>query len=126
MEAPMQIDGGCHCGRVTFAAEIDPEQVSICHCTDCQSLTGSAFRVTVVCSAEQVRLTGGTPKLYTKARRQWPAAAAALLRRLRCTAVHERRGRSGRLGHSLGQHPPARPAQAPPPEMVPLRRPLDR
>ena len=26
---------------------IDPALVSICHCTDCQALTGSAYRVTV-------------------------------------------------------------------------------
>jgi hypothetical protein len=60
------IDGGCHCGRIAYEAEIDPDLVSVCHCTDCQLLTGSPFRVTVICSAEQVRLTAGTPKLYTK------------------------------------------------------------
>jgi hypothetical protein len=62
----MLIDGGCHCGRITYEAEIDPDLVSVCHCTDCQSLTGSPFRVTVICSARQVRLTAGNPKLYTK------------------------------------------------------------
>ena len=62
----MQIDGQCHCGRVTYEAEIDPDGVSICHCTDCQSLTGSPFRVTVLCEADRVRLTRGQPKLYAK------------------------------------------------------------
>jgi hypothetical protein len=37
----MKIDGGCHCGTVTYRADIDPGQVSVCHCTDCQTLTGS-------------------------------------------------------------------------------------
>jgi hypothetical protein len=60
----MQIDGQCHCGRVTYQAEIDPEKVSICHCTDC--LTGSPYRVTVICSAEQVRTMGQAPKIYAK------------------------------------------------------------
>ena len=41
----MKIDGGCHCGYITYAAEIDPEKVGICHCTDCQTLSGTAFRV---------------------------------------------------------------------------------
>jgi hypothetical protein len=44
----MHIDGQCHCGRVAYQAEIDPERVSICHCTDCQTLTGSPYRVTVI------------------------------------------------------------------------------
>ena len=62
----MQIDGHCHCGHVRYEAEIDPEQVSICHCTDCQQLTGSAFRVTVLTEAGNVRLTANPPKLYQK------------------------------------------------------------
>jgi hypothetical protein len=62
----MHIDGQCHCGLVTFEADIDPERVSICHCTDCQSLTGSPYRVTVICSGEQIRMTGGRPKIYAK------------------------------------------------------------
>jgi len=62
----MQIDGQCHCGRVTYQAEIDPQAVSVCHCTDCQQLTGSPYRVTVICSAEQIRMNGKAPKIYAK------------------------------------------------------------
>ena len=43
----MRVDGACHCGAVRFAAEADAGQVSVCHCTDCQSLTGTAFRTSV-------------------------------------------------------------------------------
>jgi hypothetical protein len=62
----MEIDGQCHCGRVSYRAEIDPTMVSICHCTDCQSLTGSPYRVTVLCSAEQIRMTGAAARIYPK------------------------------------------------------------
>ena len=62
----MEIDGQCHCGQVTYRADIDPERVSICHCTDCQNLTGSPYRVTVICSGERIRMTGATPKVYAK------------------------------------------------------------
>jgi hypothetical protein len=62
----MNIDGQCHCGAVSYQADIDPERVSICHCTDCQALTGSPFRVTVICSGEQIRMTGGATKIYRK------------------------------------------------------------
>jgi hypothetical protein len=62
----MHIDGQCHCGQVTYEAEIDPDKVSICHCTDCQALTGSPYRVTVICSSGQVRLTGRPPRVYGK------------------------------------------------------------
>ena len=62
----MNIDGQCHCGLVAYQADIDPDRVSVCHCTDCQTLTGSPFRVTVICSAEQIRMMGTLPKVYAK------------------------------------------------------------
>ena len=43
----MKVTGRCHCGQISFEAEIDPAQVRICHCADCQTLTGTAFRTTV-------------------------------------------------------------------------------
>jgi len=62
----MKIDGGCHCGNITFVAEADPGQVTICHCTDCQILTGSAFRVVVRAPRDKFELRGGKPKIYVK------------------------------------------------------------
>jgi hypothetical protein len=62
----MQINGQCHCGSITYEAEIDPDDVSICHCTDCQRLTGTAFRVTVSTAATQFTLTGNPPRRYEK------------------------------------------------------------
>ena len=62
----MHVDGQCHCGRVRFEADIDPRAVSICHCTDCQSLAGSPYRVTVICSGDQIRVTAGAPRIYAK------------------------------------------------------------
>ena len=43
----MKIDGGCHCGFITYEGEADPDKAAICHCTDCQTLSGSAFRTVV-------------------------------------------------------------------------------
>ncbi|MBM4261072.1 MAG: GFA family protein [Deltaproteobacteria bacterium] len=61
----MKIDGACHCGNVTYTAEIDPEEVGICHCTDCQTLSGTAFRVSVAATRENFDLKG-TIKVYVK------------------------------------------------------------
>jgi len=62
----MKIDGGCHCGFIRYEAEIDPETVSICHCTDCQTLSGTAFRVAVPARREAFALRAGQPKIYVK------------------------------------------------------------
>jgi len=62
----MQIDGACHCGRITYRAEIDPTRTRLCHCTDCQTLSGSAFRVTVSAMPGSFELLSGQPKTYIK------------------------------------------------------------
>ena len=43
----MKIDGACHRGYITYVAEVDPDKPGPCHCTDCQTLSGSAFRMSV-------------------------------------------------------------------------------
>ena len=62
----MKVDGSCHCGQITYEAEVDPERVRVCNCTDCQVLTGSAFRVSVAVRAQTFRLLTGRPKVYVK------------------------------------------------------------
>jgi len=62
----MHVQGHCHCGAIRYEAEVDPEKVTICHCTDCQSLTGSAYRVTVAAPAGGFRLLQGEPRVYVK------------------------------------------------------------
>jgi hypothetical protein len=60
----MKIEGTCHCGYITYEATIDSEQIMICHCTDCQTLSGSAFRTAAI--ASQFRLLTGQPRIYVK------------------------------------------------------------
>ena len=62
----MKVEGSCHCGAITFDAEVDPERVTLCHCTDCQTLTGTAFRTTVQAPVATFVLKTGTPKIYVK------------------------------------------------------------
>jgi len=62
----MKVDGRCHCGQITYEAEIDPQRVAICHCTDCQMLTGSVYRVSVQAPREKFSLLSGQPKVYVK------------------------------------------------------------
>jgi hypothetical protein len=61
----LKIDGGCHCGRIRFHAEVDPAGVGICHCTDCQSLSGSPYRAIISAKAETFKIEG-QPKVYVK------------------------------------------------------------
>ena len=61
----MHINGACHCGSISFTAEIDPSRVTVCHCTDCQVLSGSPFRAVVAAPIGSFVLHG-QPKSYIK------------------------------------------------------------
>src|SRR5437868_9734083 len=81
----MKIDGHCHCGEITFQAEVDPDALNICHCTDCQTLSGTAFRVNIPALAEHFVLLSGTPKTYIKTAESGNKTPSRLLRQLRHT-----------------------------------------
>ena len=62
----MKVEGGCHCGAIVYEAEVDPEHVIICHCTDCQNLSGSAYRTVAFVSEADFHWVTGEPKIYVK------------------------------------------------------------
>jgi len=62
----MKLHGSCHCGFITFEADADPEKVSLCHCNDCQSGTGTAFRTNIRVPGENFKMLSGTPTIYVK------------------------------------------------------------
>ena len=96
----MHVDGSCFCGAIRFAAEIDPKRVGICHCTDCQTFSSSAFRVSVIVADEDFELLEGSPTVFEKtaesgARRELRFCA-------RCgTHLWGTGGRDGRVFHSV-------------------------
>ena len=66
MSRTIRSKGGCHCGAIRYEAEIDPDQIIICHCTDCQTLSGSAYRTVAFVPEQKFHLIQGEPKVYVK------------------------------------------------------------
>lgn len=62
----MHVDGACHCGNITFEAEVDPEKVALCHCTDCQTMSGAPYNANAMVPENDFTLKSGTPKIYVK------------------------------------------------------------
>jgi hypothetical protein len=60
----MKIEGGCLCGKVRYSADAEPTFVGVCHCTNCQKGTGTAFSVVVALPKPQLRVQG-TLKTFT-------------------------------------------------------------
>jgi hypothetical protein len=61
----MKIDGSCSCGAIRIEGEADPDTVTVCHCTDCQTSSGSAFRVAVPVPGAAFKVSG-SPAIYIK------------------------------------------------------------
>lgn len=40
---PLPLTGGCQCGRIRYRMRADPLVFYLCHCTECQRHTSSAF-----------------------------------------------------------------------------------
>jgi len=53
--------GGCVCGDVRLRVEAEPLTVYACHCTDCQTLSGASFTLSVVVQSGALHFEGGDP-----------------------------------------------------------------
>lgn len=72
----MKIEGSCHCGKISYEADINTEYVIICHCSDCQVISGAPYRASVPARAENFHLRG-QPKTYVKTARSGNKRALA-------------------------------------------------
>jgi hypothetical protein len=61
----MKVDGSCQCGAIKIEGEADADRVTVCHCTDCQAGTGTAFRVSIPLRGDTFKMTG-QPAVYVK------------------------------------------------------------
>jgi len=54
----MSVSGGCLCGNISYALKGIPMFSLVCHCTNCQKQSGSAFSVNIICRQDQIEVTG--------------------------------------------------------------------
>ena len=62
---PFLMTGGCHCRALRYKLTAPPLGVYVCHCTDCQSLSGAAFAIGAVVPTPAFTLTG-SPRLIRR------------------------------------------------------------
>lgn len=62
----MKVEGQCQCGAIEFEAQVQPGSVTICHCLDCQTHSGSAFRANISAPAAGFKLLKGAPRTFVK------------------------------------------------------------
>jgi len=65
-EMKLPLTGGCQCGALRYAIAAEPLSVYLCHCTDCQKQTGSAFGMSVLVPREALIYTSAHPMTWEK------------------------------------------------------------
>ena len=59
-------EGGCTCGGLRFQIEGDPVALAVCHCSECQRQSGSAFGMSLVMPEASFSMLAGEPKIFTR------------------------------------------------------------
>lgn len=58
--------GGCQCGGVRYKCVERPDELYICHCTECRKQSASAFGISFFLPRASFHLTSGTPKFWVR------------------------------------------------------------
>jgi hypothetical protein len=67
---PASIAGGCQCGEVRYELSAEPQAIYVCHCTECQRQSASAFGMSMPVPRAALRVTRGEL-------REWRRTAAS-------------------------------------------------
>jgi hypothetical protein len=69
------MSGGCACGAIRYEITSFPLLLYSCHCTDCQTISGSACALNMPVATTGFRIVTGQPKAW---RRLSPSGAAVI------------------------------------------------
>jgi hypothetical protein len=84
-------EGGCACSAVRYRLLEDPLGLHICHCTDCQDITGTAFIMSMPTRRSSLELIAGKPEIV-----EFETRSAITQRNRGCTSCGTRLWSEGR------------------------------
>lgn len=58
--------GGCQCGQIRYLASPHPLALYVCHCTECQKQSASAFGISYTTPREQFTVVEGKPQFWSR------------------------------------------------------------
>jgi hypothetical protein len=61
---PLPLVGGCQCGALRYEITQAPMMIYNCHCTNCQTVGGSAFSTPITVLEAGFNFTKGEPRSY--------------------------------------------------------------
>lgn len=61
-----EYEGGCQCGAIRYRVRTDEGLLAVCHCTECQRQSGSAFGMSLIVDRDAFTLLAGVLKTFTR------------------------------------------------------------
>jgi hypothetical protein len=58
--------GGCQCGGLRYEVRAEPLSVYVCHCTECQRQSGSAFGMSVIVPRPALAIIAGESRRWSR------------------------------------------------------------
>ncbi len=96
------LEGGCQCGAIRYEVVGTPVRLVVCHCTDCQRQSSSAFGMTMVVNEEDFRLIKGELKTFTSKSDAGRAKLGALCTECGTRIYHKPEWRKGTVSVKPG------------------------
>jgi len=62
----LPLTGGCQCGALRYEIRAEPFSVYVCHCTECQRQSASAFSMSVMVPRDSLVYTKGVPRRFER------------------------------------------------------------
>jgi hypothetical protein len=62
----LPLTGGCQCGALRYEILAEPLSVYVCHCTECQKQSGSAFAMSAMVPRESLHYVAGRPQSWSR------------------------------------------------------------
>ena len=62
----LPLSGGCQCGGVRYEITAKPLTVYVCHCTECQRQSGSAFALSLAVARDALAVVKGAPAKWRR------------------------------------------------------------
>ena len=56
-------DGGCQCGNIRYRLSEKPHMLYVCHCSDCQKQSASAFGMSLIMKSQHVEFVEGAESM---------------------------------------------------------------
>lgn len=60
----MTYTGGCHCGAIRYELSGQPNDVALCHCSDCRRNAGAPVMAWAGYDDDKLKVTKGEPKTF--------------------------------------------------------------